>query len=379
MRYEVTLDMIVKGWKGRKPSPRTARRILKAENVKWEAFKKKPVLTESDMAQREKFAKKWKARKAAWWDRCVAIDGKWCAPHRRPPPPARPGFLVCPGLFSVGGVVGAPCAFPPPRLSSRPRGFSCALVFSPPRVFCGAFSLVFSPPGVFCGGLSSTRVFPPPGASRPKNRFKLWLTKKHREDAARAQVRGSYRKNVIQTALKNYRIKKGDKMKSRWGGSAPAIGAICGPQYKVFTYLVPGGKWNARAAALFYRALADFLRAEYPESVGKKWVIIEDNDPAGFRAKKSIEIKKELKLEPIGLPPKSPDISPLDYSIWSHVLKTMRAQERKMRKKESKKCHIERIKSTMKNMDKNFLRKTMRSMKKRLTACYKAKGGHFEV
>ena len=39
------------------------------------------------------------------------------------------------------------------------------------------------------------------------------------------------------------------------------------------------------------------------------------------------QAKKEVGIKPFSLPPTSPDLNPLDYSIWAEINKRMRKQE----------------------------------------------------
>ena len=39
------------------------------------------------------------------------------------------------------------------------------------------------------------------------------------------------------------------------------------------------------------------------------------------------QAKKEVGIKPFSLPPRSPDLNPLDYSIWAEINKRMRKQE----------------------------------------------------
>ena len=58
---------------------------------------------------------------------------------------------------------------------------------------------------------------------------------------------------------------------------------------------VVDGRWNAGAAARMYQeGLAPALRKAYPKQ--RSFLILEDNDPTGYKAKLSIEAKARLRL-----------------------------------------------------------------------------------
>ena len=77
------------------------------------------------------------------------------------------------------------------------------------------------------------------------------------------------------------------------------------------------------------------------------------------------------------LPPRSPDLNPLDYSIWAEVNKRMRAAEEKFRKnkKETRDQYINRLAKTARALPRSFITKSIMSMKKRFGLVYAAKGG----
>ena len=273
-------------WKGAGMSRRTCQRVIRDAGLKWRRLKERPVLTEADRAERLAFAGRLKGRRSAWWDRCVALDGKW---------------------------------------------------------------------------------------------FRLALSARHRDSAARQAVRGRYRTNCAVASLQSHRVKRAPKMKARLGGALGVMGAVCGPQRKVFFHVIPAARWNGEAAVDFYSKLADFLKKAYPRWGSRKWILVEDNDPGGLATRKARMAKKSLRMQSIGLPKRSPDLSPLDYAVWAAVQSEMREQGSSMRKTETKKSFALRLERTMKGLDPEFLKKVMRGMRRRLRDCFAAKGGLFEI
>ncbi len=45
----------------------------------------------------------------------------------------------------------------------------------------------------------------------------------------------------------------------------------------------------------------------------KKYVVLEDNDPVGYKSNKAILAKKEIGIVALQFPRYSPDLNPLDY------------------------------------------------------------------
>ena len=202
--------------------------------------------------------------------------------------------------------------------------------------------------------------------------FRLVLNRKHRRWAASQTVRGTYRSLSSKSALEPFRVKRAAKNKVSLGGTVAVIGGVCGPHKKMFWHVVPG-RWNAARAVSMYEELSKFLTDNYPQR--KKWVLIEGNDPAGFQSKMAIRRKKELGLTPIGMPKRSPDLQPMDYSIWSEINSAMRKSESRMgQRAESKRDHVARLQHTAESLSPDLLRGAQRSLKRRLQMCFKARG-----
>lgn len=62
------------------------------------------------------------------------------------------------------------------------------------------------------------------------------------------------------------------------------------------------------------------------------FTVIEDNDPTGYKSRRGIEAKRKLRIQTENLPPRSPDLNVLDYSLWHKINVEMRAQEKSFRK-----------------------------------------------
>ena len=49
----------------------------------------------------------------------------------------------------------------------------------------------------------------------------------------------------------------------------------------------------------------------------------QDSDPTGYKSKKAIAAKDECKIEAVVFPRYSPDLNPLDFSLWEAVMEKM--------------------------------------------------------
>ena len=142
---------------------------------------------------------------------------------------------------------------------------------------------------------------------------------------------------------------------------------------------MPKGKWSGQAAADFYAGpLKKALVKAYPNK--RKHLVLEDNDPTGYRSNKGIKAKDENRIAVFEIPPRSPDLSLLDYSIWKEVNRRLREQEKKWPagKRETKKQYVARLKRTASRLPQSFLEASIGDMVRRCKRLYDAKGWHFE-
>ena len=146
----------------------------------------------------------------------------------------------------------------------------------------------------------------------------------------------------------------------------------------------PETKWSGKAAATMYQKnLAQGLRKTYPAMRKKPnpaWVVLEDNDPAGYKSKAACTAKGEAGIKTLDLPKRSPDLNPLDYRIWHEVNRRMRATEQKWKpgKKESREQYLARLSRTAKGIPATFVKSAVGDLSRRCKLVIKAKGGHFE-
>ena len=77
--------------------------------------------------------------------------------------------------------------------------------------------------------------------------------------------------------------------------------------------------------------------------VKRSYVTLEDNDPTGYKSNAAKDAKKELKICPIDFPTYSPDLNPLDFSLWKEVSDRM---EKKIVKNENTSEYKARLRRT---------------------------------
>ena len=84
---------------------------------------------------------------------------------------------------------------------------------------------------------------------------------------------------------------------------------------------------DARAQALrLYRGV------KYPalrkhRKAKRRYTIVEDNDPTGYKSNAAKAAKKDLGIEPIEFPAYSPHLNPLGFGLWDEAEARMNAQQ----------------------------------------------------
>lgn len=146
-------------------------------------------------------------------------------------------------------------------------------------------------------------------------KFALPLSARSKAAAARAKVRGALRKRseglaseIIRPSAKKHRYNP--------GAQAWVLGGIMGTKIRVWHYI--DGRWNSKVAASMYNGPIQKALAKHKPGK-KKWKILEDNDPAGFKSSAAKAAKAAIGIETIDLPAYSPDLQPLDFSLWTAV------------------------------------------------------------
>ena len=87
--------------------------------------------------------------------------------------------------------------------------------------------------------------------------------------------------------------------------------------------------------------------------------------------------KKQVGIDAMEMPPRSPDLNVLDYSLWAEISRHLRKQERKFpkSKKESKADFIKRLRKTAMGLPASVVRKAVEDMQARCKKIDEAKGG----
>ena len=196
-------------------------------------------------------------------------------------------------------------------------------------------------------------------------RFPMYLDQQAREHAARRSVRGAYRSG--KDAVADHLVKQKESLKFPVPGVQVTAGVVHG---RIRFWKVVQGRWNAKKAVEMYGDLAKCMAKAYPTHAAKpnaKWVVLEDNDPSGYKSSDAVSKKREEGIKVRELPPRSPDLNVLDYSLWKAITKRLRKQEATFhhRRKESKSEYLARLRKTALGLPSAVVRKAVYSMKRR--------------
>lgn len=159
------------------------------------------------------------------------------------------------------------------------------------------------------------------------------------------------------------------------GGSLSVCAGIHKNRVVLWKYLDP--KWNGAAAAnLYEKDIQRVLRRLCPP--GRKPVIVEDNDPVGYKSSKARIVKKKLGFKIVSLPRYSPDLNPLDFFLWNDIGRRMRKCDPKA-KKESVEDYKVRLRKVAMSTSRVLIRNALATMHKRIAAVYKAEGQNIKM
>ena len=207
--------------------------------------------------------------------------------------------------------------------------------------------------------------------------FPVYLNGKARAHSAQEGARGAFRRKG--QGLEEPYITHSKTLKYNTGARGVKVLAGVGAGKVLAWHYIDNRKWSGAVAAEVYKgAIATALRRAHPGK--RKWSILEDNDPSGFKSRRGQEAKQEVGIEPFAIPRRSPDLNMCDYSLWAEISRRMRKQEKSWPagRKETRKQYLARLRRTAKRLPAAFLNKCVGDMKRRCEKLLAAKGGHFE-
>ena len=157
------------------------------------------------------------------------------------------------------------------------------------------------------------------------------------------------------------------------GGSVMVCAGIIKCRVAVWHYV--NKRWNGEAAASTYR---DVLAPKLQTKVGpkRKYRVLEDNDPTGYKSRKATEQKVESRIHAMQYPRYSPDLNPWDFSLWEDIQGRM--DQNAPKGKETKAAFKQRLRRTAMSTSTQTVRRALLSIKKRAQAIFDADGGDID-
>ena len=205
--------------------------------------------------------------------------------------------------------------------------------------------------------------------------FTTYLTPKARAFARKMKPRGTFR--MRGQGLDSAHVKPRKDQKVNFGKKVQVAVAISAS--KVIMCHMVVGKWcGEKAATMYSSALSPSLKRAYPTK--RRFFLLEDNDPTGYKSDLGRAAKRSSHIEILQIPPRSPDLNPLDFSFWAEVNTRMRKQEARFSSDyvEPRAVFVDRLRRTILGVPASKLVHMVGSMKRRCKQVVDAEGGHFE-
>lgn len=204
--------------------------------------------------------------------------------------------------------------------------------------------------------------------------FPCFNTRRGKIYSSRSLRRGIFRKRGKIPGFFNYRICGNPRMKFGTG-SCNIVCSLAVSWDGIEVLKLHIGKWNSRKAVLLYRTLARKVFARKPN-----YFLVEDNDPAGFSSPAGLQAKRALGIETVKLPPYSPELMPLDFSIFSFISRRI-AESNSMALNsglvETKSAYLDRIRRIIMRTPLEFIRNSIKDIPNRIRTLYNCGGDVF--
>ena len=157
------------------------------------------------------------------------------------------------------------------------------------------------------------------------------------------------------------------------GGAVNLCAGISKGRIVLWEYL--DGPWSGESASKLYAGpIMKALKKHH--GVKPSYKLLEDNDPRGHKSAKARKMKAALNIKPMAFPRYSPDLMPLDYSIWEAVQTQMK--KAKKTGNESVKQFKKRLRTTALRLPRTVVCKALANLKKRDVEVCNVTGGRIK-
>lgn len=155
------------------------------------------------------------------------------------------------------------------------------------------------------------------------------------------------------------------------GGKVSVCAGIIKGKVRLWHYL-PKSNWCGKVAADTYKSTI-FKALRQHVGHKRKYVVMEDNDPTGYKSNIAKKAKEDLGIHAIDYPQHSPDLNPMDFYVWAEIDRRM--SKHKAPNNETQIQYKARLRRTAMNLPEAVVRKAVLSIKQRAKAIVEAKGG----
>jgi hypothetical protein len=204
---------------------------------------------------------------------------------------------------------------------------------------------------------------------RPKKYWQTgvhaWVDNKSWVMPLTPKQRAKYRQTLITGHLRkpSEGTEKG-MTKPRQNHSFLGIPSVCATaavaKDRVILWHAQDGKWNGQKAADTYSGqLLKALRRTWGPR--KSYTIVEDGGRKGNQSQKGIDAKSACGIKALTLPPRTPSVMPLDFSIWKAIEK--RLVQTAPKTTETKDAFLQRLKSCAQKLPKNYVKSVIARMR----------------
>lgn len=152
------------------------------------------------------------------------------------------------------------------------------------------------------------------------------------------------------------------------GGVLNVCAGIIDCKVRLWHYLPK--TWNGQVAADTYRGPIRKALVRH-RGVKASYLVVEDNDPTGYKSNKAIEAKGHLGIRAMQFPKYSPDLNPLDFYLWDAVERRMRQAKTAPRTVAAYKAKLRRVAMSIPQAE---IREAVLRIKDRAKAVHDAKG-----
>lgn len=159
------------------------------------------------------------------------------------------------------------------------------------------------------------------------------------------------------------------KNRMNTGGSVSVCAGISNGRIVLWHYLPR--RWNGEVAASLYKG--PIMRALKKHRGQKRhYHVLEDNDPTGYKSRKAQVAKADLGIHAVQFPRYSPDLNPLDFSLWMAI--EQRVAQRTPDHTETVSAFKIRLRRVAMRLPEAIVCKAVESLPRRVKAVIAAKG-----